>query len=85
MSDIHASAEYRANLVKIAELQMELGDGEGAREEIRAASATAEALGSEKLAERCRLDSRTLRSGYRLTSGQVSGPGQRLAKLRNRR
>jgi len=40
--------------LEIAELQMELGDLDGANEEIRVAASTAEALGSSKLAKRCR-------------------------------
>lgn len=40
--------------LEIADLQLALGDEGGAREEIRAAAAVAEALGSDKLAERCR-------------------------------
>lgn len=40
--------------LEIAELQIELGDGDGARDEIRAALASAETLGSDRLVSRCR-------------------------------
>jgi DNA-binding winged helix-turn-helix (wHTH) protein len=40
--------------LEIAELQMKLGDGDGARDEIRAALASAEMLGSDRLVSRCR-------------------------------
>jgi DNA-binding winged helix-turn-helix (wHTH) protein len=52
------SVDSRLNAARlrldIAELQLELGDSGGAGEEIRAALATAVALGSDKLALRCR-------------------------------
>ncbi len=40
--------------IEIAELQMELGDNDGARDEIRAALTAARTIGSDKLVSRCR-------------------------------